>query len=119
MEIAMTSYREERGSCVIEASALDLEHGRHWQPWLKLTRRTDGVCVSRTFDRLMPVFGTKQAALRYAAELGKNLADEEVVPGPTPAQQEPATWSVYKAFARLHAYWSGERTCACAHLISR
>jgi hypothetical protein len=119
MEIAMTRHREERGSCLIEAGALDLEHGRHWQPWLRLTHRTNGVCVSRTFDGLKPVFGTEQAALRYAAELGRNLADEEAVPGPAPSRREPATWSVYQAFARLHAYWSGARTCAVAHFIFR
>ena len=115
----MTAYREERGSCLIEAEALDLEHGHHWQPWLRLTRRTGGVCISRTFDALKPVFGTEQAALRYAAELGRNLVDEEAVSGPAPSRREPATWSLHQAFARLYAHWSGARTFAFTHLIFR
>jgi hypothetical protein len=75
----MSAYREERGSCLIEAGALDLHKGSHWQPWLRLTRRVGGVCTSNTVDRLKPVFGTEQAALRYAAELGRNLLDEPLV----------------------------------------
>ena len=50
----MTAYREERASCLIEADALDLHDGRHWKPWLKLTRRANGVCASHTFDDLKP-----------------------------------------------------------------
>jgi hypothetical protein len=72
----MTAYREERGSCLIETSALDLQNGSHWQPWLRLTRGAGGASTSATFDRLKPVFGTEQAALRYAAELGRRFVDE-------------------------------------------
>lgn len=82
MKIAMTTYREERGSCLIEAGALDLQYGAHWKPWLRLTRRAGGVSASHTFDGLKPVFGTEQAALHYAAELGKSLADEKSALGP-------------------------------------
>jgi hypothetical protein len=75
----MSAFREKRGSGLIEAGALDLHKGSHWQPWLRLTRRVGGVCTSSTVDRLKPVFGTEQAALRYAAELGRNLLDEPLV----------------------------------------
>jgi hypothetical protein len=72
----MTTHREERGSCLIEADALDLQNGRHWKPWLRLTRNAGGVSASHTFAGLMAVFGTEQAALRYANELGRMLIDE-------------------------------------------
>lgn len=102
--IAMTTYREERGSCLIEAGALDLQNGRHWQPWLRLTRRAGGVSASRTFDGLKPVFGTEQAALRYAAELGRSLADEGSTSGPGSRDRKPATWLLHHAFAQSCAY---------------
>ena len=76
MASAMNACREKRGSCLIEAGALDLRNGSHWQPWLRLTHRPGGASTSATFDRLMPVFGSEQAALRYAAELGRSLVDE-------------------------------------------
>src|ERR1700690_1609798 len=75
-EIAMTTFREQRASCLIEAGARDLDAGRHWRPWLRLTRPADGKPATCTLDRLKPVFGNEQSALAYAAELGRHLADE-------------------------------------------
>jgi len=115
----MTNHTEQRGSCLIEAGARDLLHGRHWQPWLRLTPRADTGCASRTFDRLKPVFSTKQAALRYATELGRTLAGEGAVPAPASRRQDPATRPLYQAFARLCARWSAVRTAASIHLILR
>ena len=83
----MTAYREERASCLIEADALDLHDGRHWKPWLKLTRRANGVCASHTFDDLKPLFAAEQAALDYAAELGGSLVDEGSVLAPASCDQ--------------------------------
>ena len=116
----MTAYREERGSCLIEADALDLENRSHWKPWLRLTRRAGGVSASHTFDGLKPVFGTEQAALRYAAELGRTLIDEESVLAPASRNHKIATRPLNQAFAQSCAYRSrnnpfakGCRTAAC------
>ena len=78
----MTTYREECGSCLIEADALDLQNRSHWKPWLRLTRRAGGVSASHTFDSLKSVFGNEQAALRYAAQLGRTLIGEGSVLAP-------------------------------------
>jgi hypothetical protein len=94
----MTTCREERGAFLIEAGALDLQNGGHWKPWLRLTRRVDGVPASRTFDGLKPVFGTEQAALRYAAELGRSLADEGSALGSESRNRNLATWPLHHAF---------------------
>ena len=102
----MAIFREQRGSCLIEAGAVDLQHGSHWQPWLRLTRSAGGVCASRTFDGLKPVFATEQAALRYAAELGRSLADEGPALGPASRNRGPAAWPLNQA--RQHTY----RSCA-------
>lgn len=99
----MTTYREERGSCLIEAGALDLKNG-HWKPWLRLTRRAGGVSASHTFDGLKPMFGTEQAALRYAAELGKSLADEESALGPASRNQASVTRLLQQLFFRPWVY---------------
>jgi hypothetical protein len=88
MASGMNAYREERGSCLIEASALELRNGSHWQPWLRLTHRGGVASTSATFDRLKPVFGTEQAALRYAAELGRSLVDEALAPRSCIAQSK-------------------------------
>jgi hypothetical protein len=104
MAMAMRAYREERGSCLIEAGALDLQNGSHWKPCLRLTRRAGGVCASATFDGLKPVFGTEQAALRYAAELGRSLADEASALDPALRHRKPATWPLNQAFAQRCAY---------------
>jgi hypothetical protein len=72
---------------LIEADALDLQTCTHWKPWLRLTRHSGGVAVSHTFDGLMPVFGTEQAALRYAANLGRMLIDEGSVFAPISCNQ--------------------------------
>jgi hypothetical protein len=104
MEIAMTNYLEERGSCVIEAGALDLQNGNHWQPWLRLTRPAGGVSVSHTFDRLKPVFGTEEAALRYATELGRSLADEGSAPGPASHKGKTAAWPLHREYDQSRAY---------------
>ena len=100
----MTTYREQRGSCLIEAGARDLQDGRHWQPWLRLTRHADVVSASSTFDRLKPVFGTEEAALRYAAELGKSLVDEGSALGPAWLDGKPASRPPNLAVAHSCAY---------------
>jgi hypothetical protein len=104
MEIAMTTCREKRGSCLIETGAIDLYHGKHWQPWLRLTRPAGGVSISHTFDRLKPVFGTEQAALRYAAELGRSLADEGSIVGPASRDRKPETRPLHQASDRSRAH---------------
>lgn len=116
----MTTCREERGSCLIETSALDLRNDGHWQPWLRLTRRAGGVRTSQTFDGLKPLFGNEPAALRYAAELGRRLADEEWdLRQPLP-NRKPATWPLNQAFDQSRTYRSrnsplvkGCRTATC------
>lgn len=100
----MTISREQRGSCLIEAGARDLLEGRHWQPWLRLTRRAGSVSASSTFDRLMPVFGTEQGALRYAAELGRNLVDEGSALGPASLDPRAAARPANQVFARSCTY---------------
>ncbi len=100
----MTTCREQRGSCLIEAGARDLLEGHHWQPWLRLTRRAGGVTSSSTFDRLMPVFGTEQAALHYATELGRNLIDEGSALGPASLDPRPAARPLNQVLARSCTY---------------
>jgi len=102
----MTSYREQRGSCVIEAGALELDNGSHWKPWLKLTQSAGGVTDSRTFDALKPVFGTERAALRYATEVGRSLVDEGSSFGPASRNRKAATWPQNPAGIRSCAYHS-------------
>jgi len=114
----MTTFREVRNSCLIEAGARDLQNGSHWQPWLRLTRRSGKVSTSRTFDGLKPVFGTEQAALVYAAELGRNLAEEEgSAPGPATTIRKAATWPLKKSIARTRADCARVRCVAFASLI--
>ena len=108
----MTAYREERGTCLIETGALDLQNGSHWQPWLRLTRRAGGVSTTDTFEGLKPVFGTEQAALRYAAELGRSLADASSALDPASRNRKPASWPLNQAFAQPCAYRSRARTFA-------
>jgi hypothetical protein len=89
----MAALSERRGSCLIEAAARDLDRGGHWQPWLRLTRCVGGVWLDQTFDTLKPVFASEQAALRYASELGRRLADEGPAFSPesrTPGAATPA-----------------------------
>lgn len=100
----MTTHREERGSCLIEADALDLQNGRHWKPWLRLTRSAGGVSASHTFAGLMAVFGTEQAALRYANELGRMLIDERSVFAPL-SDLPSAHISSRPQFAAVFTLW--------------
>jgi hypothetical protein len=102
----MTNYREQRGSCLIEAGALDLDNGSHWKPWLKLTYTAGGVSDSRSFDGLKPVFGTQAAALRYATEVGRRLADEGAMLGPASRNQIAASWPQHPAAFRSCAHRS-------------
>lgn len=95
----MAALRERRGSCLIEAAARDLDNGGHWQPWLKLTRCAGGVWVDHTFDTLKPLFATEQAALQYASELGRRLADEGSAPSPELHHPGPATRTLSHALA--------------------
>jgi hypothetical protein len=79
----MTPKREAYGPFLIEAGAMDLQDGRHWQPWLRLAPLpgSEQPFVARAFHGLKPVFATETAAIRYAAELGRRLVDEECAPG--------------------------------------
>jgi hypothetical protein len=113
----MTTHREERGSCLIEAGAVNLHHGSHWQPWLRLSRRAGGVAASRSFDGLKPVFGTEQAALRYAAVLGRSLADEESCLEPASRNRKPEAWPLNQASARPCTYRYRARIFAFASLL--
>lgn len=115
----MTTYREEFGACLIEAGARDLQNGCHWQPWLRLTRRADGVSSSHTFDHLKPVFGTEEAALRYAAELGRSLADEGWGLGPAARSRKPEARLLNKAAARYCAYRSRKSPLAQGRRTAR
>ena len=72
----MSLYREQRGTCLIVAGAAESQDGGPWKPWITLTRRRGKACSRDTFDKLKPLFATEQAALRYAADLGRSLADE-------------------------------------------
>jgi hypothetical protein len=112
METAMTTYREERGACLIEADALDLQDGSHWKPWLKLSRRANGVCASHTFDALKPLFGTEKAALDYASELGRSLVDEGSVPAPGLCNQAIAPRPRSQAIAQACTYRSRKHPLA-------
>lgn len=82
-------------------------------------RRAGGVSARHTFDGLKPVFGTEQAALRYAAELGKSLADEESAFSPASRNQRPATWPLLQLFSRPRVYRTRARIFAFANLIFR
>jgi len=108
----MTSYREQRGACLIEAGALNLDNGSHWKPWLKLTQSAGGVSDSRTFDALKPVFGTEQAALRYATEVGRSLVDEGSSLDPASRNRKAAAWPRHPAGTQSCAYPSSKTPLA-------
>ncbi len=82
----MTPNREARGPCLIEAGALDLQDGSHWQPWLRLAPlpEADFRIAAQAFHDLKPVFGSEGAAIRYAIELGRRLADEHAARAAAP-----------------------------------
>jgi len=109
----MTSnlYREQRGPYLVEAGAADLDRGKHWQPWVKLAlpRRADGAPASRSFDRLKPVFGTRAAALRYAIELGRRLADEGIDLFPASSDGGNAPWPPHPLAGRRGRYVSRDQ----------
>lgn len=115
----MTTSREQRGSCLIEARARNLQDGRHWQPWLRLTRRAGGVSTACTFDRLKPVFATEETALAYAAELGRTLADQGwgLDPGPLARNPKPAPGSLPQAYRARKSPL--ERGCRTARYMAR
>jgi len=73
----MPTYREHRGEYLIEASAFRLP-GDLWQPRLTITRVRQGAALakSQSFPGLTPEFPTAKDAARYAADLGRSLADE-------------------------------------------
>lgn len=120
----MTTSREQRGSCLIETGARNLQDGRHWQPWLRLTRRAGGVSTACTFDSLKPVFATEESAIAYAAELGRNLADQGwgLDPGPLARKPKPAPRPA-QAYAQSRAYRARksplERGCRTARYMAR
>ena len=113
----MSIRREERGAYLIETGAHDLDHGAHWKPWLRLTRRVDGVCVSDTFDGLKPVFGAEQSALGYVTELGRSLADEGWAPSPAARGQDTGAPPLTRALHRARSYRTRLRNFACAKFM--
>jgi hypothetical protein len=117
MASAVTIYREQRGACLIEARARDLHDGSHWQPWLKLTHSAGAASACRTFDRLKPVFGTENAALHYAAELGRSLVDEGSVLVPASGDQKTVDRPLQDVFARPFAFLARARSFAFANCI--
>jgi hypothetical protein len=116
MEVAMTTLQEQRGICLIEAGARDLQNGEHWQPWVRLTRTAEGESVSQTFDRLKPVFGTEEAALRYAAELGRSLADDGSALDAAARERKPARWPLRQPYAwsRTHRSRKSPLAAGCS-----
>jgi len=117
----MTTNRQVRGTFLIESGAVEL-HG-HWKPWLRLTRRVAGVSASRTFDGLKPVFGTEQAALRYAVELGRSLADEGSSLDQPAHKRHAAAWTLHHALTHSCTYRSRKsalaRGCGAATYMVR
>ena len=74
--------------------------------------RAGGVSASRTFDGLKPVFGTEQAALRYAAELGRSLADEDAGLDQAARNRQAAAWPLHWTFAQSCTYRSRKSALA-------
>ncbi|HEY8067868.1 MAG TPA: hypothetical protein VIF38_03170 [Burkholderiales bacterium] len=72
----MAVHREQRGQYLIEASAFHLPDNM-WQPRLTMTRMPQGKELARTqgFPGLSPAFETAKAAIGFAADLGRSLAD--------------------------------------------
>ena len=73
----MANHREERGPYLIEAGAFHLPETGQWQPRLTMTRLGSGTGLSKSqaFPGLRPLFDTAKAATRFAAELGRSMAD--------------------------------------------
>ena len=73
----MPTYRAQHGEYVIEATAFRLPGGL-WQPRLMMTRLThaNALAKSQSFPGLAPAFNTAKGAARFAADLGRRLADE-------------------------------------------
>jgi hypothetical protein len=73
----MPTYREQRGEYLIEATAVQLP-GNLWQPRLTMTRLPNGGALpkSQSFHGLTPEFNTATGAARFAANLGRQLAEE-------------------------------------------
>jgi hypothetical protein len=73
----MAMYRVQSGGYLIEATAFQLP-GNVWQPRLTMTRLLGpgafGKC--QAFPGLGPAFHTAKEATRFAADLGRRLADE-------------------------------------------
>jgi hypothetical protein len=74
----MAIHREARGQYLIEAGAFHLPGGNKWQPRLTMTRLhcTSGLPKSQAFPGLTPLFDTAKGATRFAADLGRNMADQ-------------------------------------------
>jgi hypothetical protein len=75
--IRMAIYRTQHGEYLIEASAFHLPGGL-WQPRLMMTRlaRVSVLAKSQSFPGLSPAFNTAKGAARFAADLGRRLAEE-------------------------------------------
>jgi hypothetical protein len=73
----MPTYRESLSGYLIEASAASLP-GNMWQPRLMMTRVIEGGAHGKCqcFPGLTPEFDTAKAAARFAATLGRRLAEE-------------------------------------------
>ena len=70
-------YREQCCGYLIDVTAVKLQENL-WQPRLTMTRLLhDGTAgKSQSFPGLTPEFNTAKAATRFAAHLGRQLADE-------------------------------------------
>jgi len=73
----MPIYRAQHGGYLIEATAFQLPGGL-WQPRLMMTRLAHAGALEKcqSFPGLSPAFHTAKGAARFAADLGRRLADE-------------------------------------------
>jgi hypothetical protein len=73
----MPTYRESHSGYMIEATAASLP-GNMWQPRLMMTRIVEGGAHGKTqcFPGLAPEFDTAKGAARFAATLGRKLAED-------------------------------------------
>ena len=74
----MTAHSERHGPYLIEASAFRLPDEKKFQPRLTMTRvgTDEQLPRSQAFPGLSPLFETAGAAVRFAVDLGRSLADE-------------------------------------------
>jgi hypothetical protein len=75
--IGVPIYRAQHGGYLIKATAFQLPGGL-WQPRLMMTRLAHAGTLEKgqSFPGLSPALHTAKAAARFAADLGRRLADE-------------------------------------------